>query len=158
MSNVPQEILDERQLRVAAVKLTYVGPQDKQIRSVLLRTPEFDPARMFDAFLRVQSRAEHYVNDAELEHVVDAKVTPAELAQVERNLRGVSKLAQSPRAVLVVTTLRASGTKDFAGEELRFALADAPRVYAAVTSALAPVSAEALAAVRRQEKNVGPRQ
>jgi hypothetical protein len=142
----------ESDLKFAAGKLTYLGPQEKPIPTVLFSTVGYAPP--LDRFALFQGGRKRYQND-DPGNIRRFSVTPREFHSILAAVRDLVKAPTGGRPDFVSLVLL---EKDDQGGEFQITRADGPAFYRAVQGALDRENELGRNLLWAQERNVLPGQ
>jgi hypothetical protein len=141
----------EEQLNAAQAKITYIGPQDKPIGTVVLFTQGYTVS--IPQFAHVQLSRKTYPND-ELPYTTQFIVKPAELRRMLQSVRAVLARPEGV-TVLSFSILRDAGTS-IEGHEFRIGYKSGASFYENLIGALDPGNEAGRQALSKQFQNAFP--
>ena len=141
----------EEQLKEAQAKITYLGPQDKPIATVVFFSTGHTVSMA--QFAHVQESRAPYQND-ELPYTTRFEVKPAELRRMLQAVRSV--LSRSDGMPLLSFTVMRNAATSIDGHEFRIGRNSAKAFYEQLIGALDPENAAGRQALTKQFQNAVP--
>jgi hypothetical protein len=142
-------------LESAAAKITYLGPQEKPIRTILF-SPMLDETRL-DRFAKIQFAHRLYPNDVP-GNVDHFSVTPLEFHRVLTALRDVVEVREGERPTFLSFAVIRQDDQRFKGAEFSIQQTTARRFYKILRDALEKENEPGRRMLLTQELNILPKE
>ena len=137
----------------AAAKITYLGPQEKPIRTVMFSTVGNEVPS--DRFADFQYGRRHYQNDVDA-NIDRFSVTPIEFHRILTALRNVVKTSEGERPTFLSFTVITKSDGNFQGAEFHIQQVAASGFYKVLRNALDPQNEAGRDILATQERNILP--